>query len=138
MRYVDGSDLKGLLRREGRLEPAPAIAICAQIAAALDAAHARGLVHRDVKPSNVVLDDDDHAYLSDFGLARRLGETIPSVAGELSLGTPAYASPEQVGAETSTGGPTSTRSVARVPGAPLARLPDRVDLVSGGPAKATT
>ncbi len=96
MRYVDGSDLKALLRRERRLEPARVVAICAQIAAALDAADARGLVHRDVKPSNVLLDGNDHVYLSDFGLARRLGEAVPSVVGEPSLGTPAYASPEQV------------------------------------------
>src|SRR5439155_11573893 len=97
MRYVEGSDLKTLLRREGRLDPARAVAICAQIAAALDAAHAKGLVHRDVKPSNVLPDGDDHVYLSDFGLARRLGESIPSITAEPSLGTPAYASPEQVG-----------------------------------------
>jgi DNA-binding beta-propeller fold protein YncE len=96
MRYVEGTDLKRLLTEKGPLEPARAIAICAQVASALDAAHARGLVHRDVKPSNVLLDEEEHAYLADFGLTRRLSDQAPGFEAGLSLGTPAYVAPEQI------------------------------------------
>jgi YVTN family beta-propeller protein len=96
MRYVEGSDLKRLLHKEGPLAPAHAMAICSQVAGALDAAHARGLVHRDVKPSNILLDEREHAYLADFGLTRRLSEQAPGFEAGLSLGTPAYVAPEQI------------------------------------------
>lgn len=93
MRLVDGSDLGALLRAEGALEAARATAICGQVASALDAAHARGLVHRDVKPSNVLLDATEHAYLADFGLTRSLDDE----AGEDRVfGTPGYLAPEQI------------------------------------------
>jgi ABC-type transport system substrate-binding protein/DNA-binding beta-propeller fold protein YncE/tRNA A-37 threonylcarbamoyl transferase component Bud32 len=105
MRCVDGTDLRVLLREEGALEPVRALAIVAQVAQALDAAHANGLVHRDVKPSNVLLDENDHVYLADFGLTRRQSVDAAALGDMRSLGTPSYLAPEQIA-----GGPIDGRA----------------------------
>jgi serine/threonine-protein kinase len=94
MRLVDGVDLKTRLERERRLPPEQAVAITAQLGGALDAAHREGLVHRDVKPSNVLTVDDDFVYLIDFGLARELAAPRMTVSG-MTLGTLAYMAPER-------------------------------------------
>ena len=101
MRYVQGTDLKTLLEQEGPLEPARALELVAQVGEALDAAHAHGLVHRDVKPANVLVTregGEEHCYLADFGLARSPSEEQVAAAAHLS-GTVDYTAPEQIAHE---------------------------------------
>ncbi|MBE3008108.1 serine/threonine protein kinase [Microbispora sp. NEAU-D428] len=95
MPYVEGTDLAGLLRAEGRLGLARTARIIRQVAAALDAAHGKDLVHRDVKPHNILIDrDSGHVYLCDFGIAKHVADETSS-AGQF-IGTIDYASPEQI------------------------------------------
>ncbi len=94
MRLVRGESLRTLLRRQGPLAPDRAVAIVEQVAAALDAAHSAGLVHRDVKPANVLVTPSDFAYLADFGIARSDGESAVTTAGH-AAGTYTYMAPER-------------------------------------------
>jgi YVTN family beta-propeller protein len=101
MRFVDGVDLATLIARDGPLEPARTARIVAQVASALDAAHEAGLVHRDVKPSNVLLPArgagrGEHAYLGDFGLTKRVLSESGVTGTSAFLGTIAYVAPEQI------------------------------------------
>ena len=93
MRLINGVDLDTLLKT-GPLEPGRAVHIIEQIASALHAAHRAGLVHRDVKPSNILLADNDFAYLIDFGIARAAGDTALTSEGS-TIGTWAYMAPER-------------------------------------------
>ena len=94
MRLIEGRDLESILR-DGPLEPARAVWIIDQVGSALHAAHRIGLVHRDVKPSNILVAEDDFAYLIDFGIARAVGETKLTGTGSV-IGTWAYLAPERL------------------------------------------
>jgi hypothetical protein len=99
MAYIEGSDLRELLRREARLEPTRALALISEVAGALDAAHATGLVHRDVKPGNILVagePGEEHAYVCDFGLARHVSSVSSLTSDRGFVGTIDYVPPEQI------------------------------------------
>ena len=99
MDYVTGTDLRDVIVRDGAIEPRRAVDLLEQFASALDAAHARGLVHRDVKPANILItvkDGEEHAYLTDFGLAKKF-DTVSGLTVKGSVvGTVDYMAPEQI------------------------------------------
>jgi serine/threonine-protein kinase len=99
IRFVNGGDVGSLLHREGQLPSARVVSIISPVASALDAAHAAGLVHRDVKPTNMLLDTrpgrPDHVYLSDFGLSKGVRSSRLTASGDF-MGTPHYTAPEQI------------------------------------------
>jgi serine/threonine-protein kinase len=102
MRYVAGTDLRQMLKKRGRLQPETAVFLLGQAARALDAAHRRGLVHRDVKPGNLLVErgndggDPDHLYLADFGITKHLGGRTGLTSTGAFLGTIDYVAPEQI------------------------------------------
>ena len=96
MEYVPGTTLRNVLRGRGRLTPAEAVAVMDHVLAALGAAHAAGLVHRDVKPENVLVTPDGRVKVADFGLARAVAGTTVTASRSTLIGTAAYLAPEQV------------------------------------------
>ncbi|MDQ2965958.1 MAG: protein kinase, partial [Chloroflexota bacterium] len=101
MDYVDGEDLATLLRRTGPLSANRTARIAAEVARGLAAAHARGIVHRDIKPGNILLAQDGRVQVTDFGIARAIAEAQMTLPGT-TLGSVQYMSPEQARGETAT------------------------------------
>lgn len=99
MRYVDGSDLRGVISSAGRLPPRRAVRIVGQVADALDAAHAHGLVHRDIKPASILVTgppEREHAYLTDSGLTKQMSAESGFTKTGMFVGTLDYIAPEQL------------------------------------------
>src|SRR5436305_7727374 len=108
MDFIEGTDLRAILSREGPLEPLRAARIVGQVADALDAAHRRGLVHRDVKPANVLVASEnggEHVYLTDFGLTKDAASESGMTKTGMFVGTLDYIAPEQL-----QGGPLDARA----------------------------
>ncbi len=102
MDLIEGTDLRHLINREGTVEPVRAARIISEVASALDAAHSRGLVHRDIKPGNILVEGSgaaEHVYLTDFGLARQIDATTGVTATGAFVGTLDYVAPEQIRGE---------------------------------------
>jgi serine/threonine protein kinase len=96
--FIEGGSLEGLLEREGRLEVPTAVRICTQVADGLEALWAAGMIHRDVKPANILLDSAQNAYITDFGLAKDRQGTALTRPGQ-ALGSMDYMAPEQIRGE---------------------------------------
>jgi serine/threonine protein kinase len=95
MEFLEGRSLKELIQTERSLSPERATRIVEQVASALDYAHEQGFVHRDIKPANIIVGKDDHATLTDFGIAKAASETQHLTRTGMLIGTPEYMSPEQ-------------------------------------------
>ncbi len=155
MRLINGTDLETILQQSGPLPPEKAVAMVRQIASALDAAHAAGVLHRDVKPGNILITPDDFAYLVDFGIANAATESRLTQMGDV-LGTWTYMAPERFRGDESqvtlrsdtyalacvlfealTGAPPFAGDTASLVGAHLSEPPPRLSARIGLPPRWT-